>query len=402
MAEKKSGRRVAICYSFFPHYREGVIRELVAHGRHQYLLVGDVRDPDCGRIRAWVPSDIPYVRARCWQVIGPVMYQSGMVRLALRRDVECLILVGLMYWPMTWVCAWLGRKTGKRVLFWTHGWTRPEKGLKAWLRRRFYRLADGLLLYGHLGKVLGIQQGFEPGFLHVIYNSLDYRRQVKIRQSINREVIQRTRREIFGRVDRPMVVCTSRLTPQRRLDLLLEAMAKLKRRGRAVDLLLVGDGPEEEKLQRQADELGVDVRFYGACYEEEILGRLIGAANVSVSPGKIGLTAIHSLTYGTPVITHDRVFDQGPEFEAIVPGKTGDLYRYGDVDDLTAKIEKWTEKVWPEEKQRQMCFEIVDRFWNPIMQRYAIERAIDGAAADDLFWMREEATEPMREEESET
>ena len=36
-----------------------------------------------------------------------------------------------------------------------------------------------------------------------------------------------------------------------------------------------------------------------------------------VSPGNVGLTAIHSLTYGTPVLTHDNFNFQMPEAEAI-------------------------------------------------------------------------------------
>ena len=44
------------------------------------------------------------------------------------------------------------------------------------------------------------------------------------------------------------------------------------------------------------------------------------AANVTVSPGPIGLTAIQSLTYGVPAITNDEFSTQGPEFETIEPG----------------------------------------------------------------------------------
>jgi glycosyltransferase involved in cell wall biosynthesis len=42
--------------------------------------------------------------------------------------------------------------------------------------------------------------------------------------------------------------------------------------------------------------------FYGESYNERELAPLIALADVCVSPGNVGLTAIHALTYGTPVI----------------------------------------------------------------------------------------------------
>ena len=45
--------------------------------------------------------------------------------------------------------------------------------------------------------------------------------------------------------------------------------------------------------------------FYGACYDESKLGELIFNADLCVSPGNVGLTAVHSMGYGTPVITHN-------------------------------------------------------------------------------------------------
>ena len=42
-----------------------------------------------------------------------------------------------------------------------------------------------------------------------------------------------------------------------------------------------------------------------------------------VSPGNVGLTAIHSLSYGTPVLTHNNFNNQMPEVESIQPGFNG-------------------------------------------------------------------------------
>jgi glycosyltransferase involved in cell wall biosynthesis len=270
-----------------------------------------------------------------------------------------------------------------------HGWTKRETGFKAALRRTFYRLADGFLLYGHHAKCIGIEEGFKPEKMYVIYNSLDYTAQIRARNKVTEEQISHLRSELFAQPDCPMLICTSRLTKVRRLDLLLNAMKILQEEGLATNLLLVGDGPEKEALQRLSSELGVSVHFFGECYDEDKIAELTMAAAITVAPGKVGLTAMHSLAYGTPVITHDDFEDQMPEWEAIIPGKSGGFFRRDDVADLARAIENWLRLGLPNQEVRQNCFALIDRFYNPIFQRIAIDRAVDGKIADDLFWLHD-------------
>jgi hypothetical protein len=97
---------------------------------------------------------------------------------------------------------------------------------------------------------------------------------------------------------------------------------------------------------------------------------------------------MHSLVYGVPVVTHDDWQTQGPEWEAIVPGKSGSFFRAGDVEDLARAIEYWIARPGPDSAVREQCYALIDRFYNPAFQRRAIDRAVDGTPADDLFWMK--------------
>jgi hypothetical protein len=102
---------------------------------------------------------------------------------------------------------------------------------------------------------------------------------------------------------------------------------------------------------------------------------------------------MQSLAYGTPVITHDDHKAQGPEWEAILPGHTGDFFRRGDVSDLARVIQLWTRRPLPDPAARRACHQLIERFYNPVFQRRAIDRAVRGLPADDLFWLREGGTE---------
>ena len=98
---------------------------------------------------------------------------------------------------------------------------------------------------------------------------------------------------------------------------------------------------------------------------------------MSVSPGKIGLTAMHSMTYGTPVISHNNLDKQMPEFEAIVPGMTGDLFEYNDVKDLSITIEKWLFAKTKRPEIIDKCINVIQENFSPESQVVAIESALD-------------------------
>ena len=150
---------------------------------------------------------------------------------------------------------------------------------------------------------------------------------------------------------------------------------------RHVDFLLVGGGPDRARLAEIAAARGVETCFYGPCYDEATLAGLLHASAVTVAPGKAGLTAMHSLVYGTPVITHDDAGLQMPEWEAVVPGYNGALFKRNDPGDLSTQIREWTRAADVDDRQRLRCYEVVDRYYTPTNQRLAIDRAVSGYPA---------------------
>ena len=132
----------------------------------------------------------------------------------------------------------------------------------------------------------------------------------------------------------------------------------------------------------------MSVKFYGACYEEETLARLIMASDVTVAPGMVGLTAMQSLAYGTPVITHGDFERQAPEWEAVVPGETGAVFECGDAESLANAIRAWLSKNPDREAVRKRCYDIIERYFNPRAQCEIIEQVIAGKpAVEDTYWL---------------
>jgi len=397
MADSNTGqsRDVAVVYHYFAHYRGPVIRALCQNSDHglTYSLFSD-RNSNIPSLEtvdnslAGIPVSSGGLRWRFVRNVwlgGPFLWQRGVCSLAVEDHFDTIIYLGNMYFISTWLSSMIARLRGKRVLFWTHGLLQPEQGPKKLLRHTFYRLAHGLLLYGQRARAILQEQGFPAEQLYVVYNSLDFERQRSLMQSFTKDAAARIRRDLFNQPDWPVIVAAGRLTESKKLHILLEAIDDLNE-NRSINLLIIGDGPELDNLKTLAIELGIEDRthFFGACHDEEILAPLIMSSSLCVIPGSIGLTAIHMLGYGIPVITHNNADHQKPEWEAIIPGINGGLFQENDREDLVRTISEWLDRLDTIGTPNHMFREIIQTKYNPIQQVRLINAAVRGDFPPDL------------------
>lgn len=109
----------------------------------------------------------------------------------------------------------------------------------------------------------------------------------------------------------PLLVHCGRLSVEKRVDRSIEAVAALHRAGLPARLVVAGDGPRRDALERRARALpalpgGVpSVHFTGFISERDRVARLLATADVSLAPGPhetFGLAALEALAAGTPVV----------------------------------------------------------------------------------------------------
>jgi glycosyltransferase involved in cell wall biosynthesis len=365
MRDTKS--RVSVVYPFLPHYRRGIFRELDDSMSFEYEFLSDT----VGRAGI-VPLDTSEVKRHKsvqnrW--IGRALWQHGLLRIALTSDSPVWIFLGDASYLSTWVAAALLRLRRKKVLFWTIGWHRPERGIRRLIRMGFYRLANGLLLYGQNAIRIGEESGYPASRMWVIYNS----NPPKYLSEGEGRSAPLFRSEIFDS-EHPIVGAVIRLTPTKHLDLLVRAGAYASELGHPLTIALVGDGPVEHELVALAKRLSVDLRIHPAVYEGRDLERVYERLRVTVVPNAVGLTAVQSMYFGTPVISGDDANQQMPEWEAIIPGVTGAHFRHGDARSLAEAILTWTRKDL--DVVGRACVTEVSTRWNPVTQREHIEAAV--------------------------
>lgn len=365
---------ISFIFNYAPHYREAVYRLIDKSFDCRFYFGDSVRgnikkmhyDNFCGRV-----EELP-VR---W-IFGDWCYYRNALSV-LKDNSRVYILTGDMRNLSNWlILLWLRLFCpNKKSVLWTHGWYGSERGAKAWVKRAFYMLADKILCYGDRAKLLMEEVGIKSDKVEAIHNSLDYDTQLShlaTASGVNPY-------SQYFKNDNPILIFVGRLTKVKRLDMILEAMKALQNRGRFYNLVMIGSGDELDVLRRRVEELGLSdyVWFYGACYDEAILSQLIYNADLCISPGNVGLTAIHVMTYGTPVITHDNFAMQMPEFEVIKPGYTGDFFEYNNVCSLVDKIDNWFSFHNDREDIRQRCYKEISSGWTPDFQVKIIRNCLD-------------------------
>jgi phosphatidylinositol alpha-1,6-mannosyltransferase len=142
--------------------------------------------------------------------------------------------------------------------------------------------------------------------------------------------LARTRvRSRFALPEEGAVVCAmSRLVPRKGFDVLIEAAAALIGEGRALTVIIVGDGRDRGRLERRAAALGVPVRFLGRVPDAD-LPALLGAADLfamccrtrwlGLEQEGFGIVFLEAAAAGVPVIAGR----SGGVGDAVVDGRTG-------------------------------------------------------------------------------
>lgn len=355
--------KLCVIYNFAQLYREGIFRLIDKEYDCDWYFgvnTSDIKEMDLNLLKH--VQSLSVIRK-------PFYWQKGVISLLWRPEYEVYLMLGELSCISTWFFIILKAlfKRRKRIYFWSHGWYGRETWIKKILKKIYFSLADGTFLYGNYAKQIMLDNGFKEKDVFVIHNSLLYDVQLSLRNRQNKTDIFLSH---FKNANKNLLFI-GRLKQAKRLDILIEALEILKERKCLFNLTLVGDGDDKGRLIELAREKGLidNIWFYGACYDENANAELLYNADLCVSPGNVGLTAIHAMMFGLPVITHDCFKYQGPEFEAIHSGITGDFFERGNTESLVQTIIRWfTSKEDKREEVRKDCYAEIDAQWTPQFQ----------------------------------
>ncbi len=177
-----------------------------------------------------------------------------------------------------------------------------------------------------------------------------------------------TRRLLGVPQDAFVVGWIGRMTGVKNTDQVLAALKLLRDRGVDAYLCMVGDGPDRERLERRAHDLGVVKRCLFLGYQEEVArfyAAFDGMILTSVNEGT-PVSAIESLAAGRPVVA-TRV---GGVPDVVDDGEDGFLVDPGSTEQLADRLEELARN--PELREQ-----MGERGRARVPSRYAVTRLVE-------------------------
>ena len=198
-------------------------------------------------------------------------------------------------------------------------------------------------------------------------------------------------RDRLGLRDRPVVVCVSRMVPRKGQDTLIQAWPKVRAEVPEAILILVGDGPYRQKLQRLVRQHDLDghVMFTGAVPWSD-LPSYYDAGDVFAMPCRtrrggldvegLGIVYLEASATGLPVIGGD----SGGAPDAILDGETGYVVPGGDPAAVAARIAELLSDPARARAMGEKGLAWVDREWRWELAAARLASILDGAVLTGL------------------
>ena len=205
------------------------------------------------------------------------------------------------------------------------GWRRTVKGAVV---PPVVQRAAGVLVTGTLARDSMIERGAAPERVHLFANTVDVE-DFAMRAEWLQGRREALRRELGAHASDVAVLCVARLGPEKRLDVLVRAVAAADEPN--LVLVLAGDGPERQELVQLAGELGVRLALLGDVDWGRIV-ELYVAADVFALLSERETWAVvvnEAAACGLPLVLSDRV---GAAHDLLRDGENGTLVPAGDVD----------------------------------------------------------------------
>ncbi len=331
--------KICCFFNYYPHYRYPIYKAMSEHFDCDFFFGDSIFEP----LKTFNAKDLKGFKGFLHAVktrFKDYVWYKGCFKLV-RCKYDYYILTGENLIIPNWIVLLWAKLTRKKVFFWTHGLhEKLTKKSTILICKLFYCHADILLMYNNYNWKYMEELGCNRNRLRTIHNSLDTSLQSNIYKNLK---VSNIYQEHFGNTD-PVIIYIGRIQKRKKIEQIVEAMRLAAKQGFNFNFVLVGKTTEDDfEIPMMVEQCGLSKRtwFYGPSFDENVNAQLLFDASVCVCPAAIGLSAIHALSYGCPVISNNNVETQMPEFESIIEGETGSLFQENNVTDLLEKIKFW-------------------------------------------------------------
>jgi glycosyltransferase involved in cell wall biosynthesis len=199
------------------------------------------------------------------------------------------------------------------------------------IKKYAYNIPDAHVNYVDEAFTIYGSYGVSPEKIFITQNSPDTDLLFSVRESL------KLKKPILAPC-KHRLVHVGRLVAWKRVDMLLKAFVRIKKKYDDAELLVIGMGPEEDKLKNLCANLGVNrsVRFLGGVYDPQLLGHYLLSSQLYVLAGMGGLSINEAMCFGLPILCS---VGDGTEKKLVREEINGKYFIDGDEEDLAVKID---------------------------------------------------------------
>lgn len=366
--------KVAIIQQILPHYRipffTRLQRVLADHGVDLQLVYGQEAP---GATPRTVPMEAPWahrIENRYLRVRRRHLVWQPCLSLVKGAD---LLIVGNANRSLVNYAFWASRLITSRfrLAIWGHGRNfrstekdRYPEAVKRWLARA----ADWWFAYTERSAQVMREQGVPPDKITVVDNAFDTDELAAATKRVDPSVLARTRAELGIDAHSPVVVFCGGLRPEKHIDFLLAACEKARKRVPSMHVVIIGDGPEENKVKAAAARHSW-IHAIGPVFAADRV-RYFGISEAVLVPVGVGLAILDAFVTRTPLITTSSE-THGPESSYLEHGVNG-LVSDVSVDAYACAIAGYLEDAALRDRLRAECGRAAQRYTlNNMVERFA-------------------------------
>lgn len=155
----------------------------------------------------------------------------------------------------------------------------------------------------------------------------------------------------------------SRLVGYKRFELAVQACSELGKK-----LVVIGEGPEKEKLEKLANE---NVTFLGR-QPDEVVKKYMSECKALLFPGEedFGIVPVEAQSSGRPVIAYGK----GGVLDSVIDGKTGVFFKEQTVESLKEAINKFETMKFDKEEIRKHALEFDESVFQEKIRKFVEEK----------------------------
>jgi glycosyltransferase involved in cell wall biosynthesis len=265
---------------------------------------------------------------------------------------------------------WLLNLAGvKRLAFWGHGknfQTKNDNSFPEILKRIMSKHVHWWFAYNELSAEIIKKLGYPAKRISIVNNSIDSVYLQSEASKISKDKLEKIKKELNIEGNN-VALFVGGMYKEKRIPFLLNACMLIKQKIPDFEIIFIGGGPEQNKVEDAAVKLKW-IHYMGAKFENEIIPYFL-ISKLLLMPGLVGLVVLDSFSLLTPLVTTN-VDYHSPEISYLIDGENGIVVKPNNDEEIYAN--KVIELILDENKRQKLI-----EGCKIARDKYSIENMVD-------------------------